>query len=85
MGSALANLLSKAGCEVTQEYYVNDQGLQIETLGLSLLLNYLSLAEKELNYQRVLSRGLFENPASDLKKINKKIRIHSSKKTTNKF
>ena len=39
LGSALANLLSKAGCEVTQEYYVNDQGLQIETLGLSLLLN----------------------------------------------
>ena len=43
LGSALSNLLSRAGSEVKQEYYVNDQGLQIETLGLSLLLNYLSL------------------------------------------
>ena len=27
-GSALSNLLKKSGNEVTEEYYVNDQGLQ---------------------------------------------------------
>jgi arginyl-tRNA synthetase len=31
-GSALANLLKTAGNKVTQEYYVNDRGLQAKTL-----------------------------------------------------
>ena len=37
-GSALTNLLMKAGNDVIQEYYVNDRGLQSETLGLSVCL-----------------------------------------------
>ena len=36
MGSALANLLSFWGHEVTQEFYINDAGSQIEKLGKSL-------------------------------------------------
>jgi arginyl-tRNA synthetase len=57
LGSALANLLSKAGSEVTQEYYVNDQGLQIETLGLSLLLNYLSLGGEKIKLPKECYQG----------------------------
>lgn len=36
MGSALANLLEFYGHEVTQEFYINDAGSQIEKLGKSL-------------------------------------------------
>lgn len=36
MGSALANLLEFWGHEVTQEFYINDAGSQIEKLGKSL-------------------------------------------------
>ena len=69
LGSALANLLSKAGCEVTQEYYVNDQGLQIETLGLSLLLNYLSLGGEKIKLPKECYQGDYlKTLASDLKK-----------------
>ena len=72
LGSALANLLSKAGSEVTQEYYVNDQGLQIETLGLSLLLNYLSLSGERIKLPKECYQGDYlKTLASDLKK-NKK-------------
>ena len=69
LGSALANLLSKAGSEVTQEYYVNDQGLQIETLGLSLLLNYLSLDGEKIKLPKECYQGDYlKTLASDLKK-----------------
>ncbi len=39
-GDALANLLSKAGYEVTKEYYINDAGSQIDTLARSAHLRY---------------------------------------------
>ena len=42
-GSALSNLLIKAGNKVTQEYYVNDAGNQIESLKNSVWLRYLEL------------------------------------------
>ena len=72
LGSALANLLSKAGSEVTQEYYVNDQGLQIETLGLSLLLNYLSLGKEKIKLPRECYQGDYlKTLASNLKKDKK--------------
>jgi len=72
LGSALANLLSKAGCEVKQEYYVNDQGLQIETLGLSLLLNYLSLSGEMIKLPKECYQGDYlKTLASDLKKSEK--------------
>ena len=37
IGDALARLLAAAGYEVTREYYVNDAGKQIDTLGRSRL------------------------------------------------
>jgi len=36
-GDALARVLARSGHEVTREYYVNDTGGQIRTLGMSLL------------------------------------------------
>src|SRR5260370_5789269 len=38
VGDALANLLDKAGYAVTKEYYINDAGAQVDTLGRSTFL-----------------------------------------------
>src|SRR5574344_1200240 len=38
MGSALANLLSFYGHDVSQEFYINDAGSQIQKLGKSLII-----------------------------------------------
>ena len=40
-GDALALLLTKAGFEVTREYYINDAGAQVDTLARSTHLRYL--------------------------------------------
>lgn len=39
-GDALANLLARAGYEVTREYYINDAGAQVEVLARSAHLRY---------------------------------------------
>jgi arginyl-tRNA synthetase len=41
VGDALATLLEFAGYAVTREYYVNDAGAQVQTLGRSVHLRYL--------------------------------------------
>ncbi len=48
-GSALANLLKVAGNKVTQEYYVNDRGLQAKTLGLSVFIRMQELTNKKVS------------------------------------
>jgi len=40
VGDALANLLHKAGYDVTKEYYINDAGAQVDKLGQSTYLRY---------------------------------------------
>ncbi|MXO58072.1 arginine--tRNA ligase [Altererythrobacter salegens] len=40
VGDALASLLEFAGYDVTREYYVNDAGAQVQTLGRSVHLRY---------------------------------------------
>lgn len=43
LGDALANILSFSGYSVTKEYYINDVGKQMETLGRSVLYRYREL------------------------------------------
>lgn len=43
MGDALARLLRATGHEVTTEFYINDVGNQVETLGRSVYLRYKEL------------------------------------------
>ena len=40
VGDAIAAILSKAGYDVTREYYINDAGGQVDTLGRSTYLRY---------------------------------------------
>ncbi len=39
-GDSLANILSASGYNVTREYYINDEGVQIATLGRSIYARY---------------------------------------------
>lgn len=39
-GDSLARILQFSGYEVTKEYYINDAGVQIDNLGLSILTRY---------------------------------------------
>ena len=41
VGDALANLLAKAGYDVTKEFYINDAGAQVIALARSLYVRYL--------------------------------------------
>lgn len=41
VGDALANLLKKAGYDVTKEYYINDAGAQVLALARSVYVRYL--------------------------------------------
>ena len=52
-GDALANLLDRAGYDVTREYYINDAGVQIETLARSV----------HLRYREALGEGIGEIPS----------------------
>ena len=50
MGSALANLLKKAGYDVTQEFYINDAGNQINNLAHSLFIRVLQEFGVDVNF-----------------------------------
>ena len=47
-GDALANLLEMTGYNVTREYYTNDAGSQIDTLGDSVYLRYLEALGEDI-------------------------------------
>ena len=48
MGDAVARLLDAAGHDVTREFYVNDAGKQVETLGRSVYKRYQELHGQEV-------------------------------------
>jgi arginyl-tRNA synthetase len=49
-GDAVASLLAAAGFDVQREYYINDAGNQMNTLGLSGLLRYRQLLGEEIEF-----------------------------------
>ncbi|MBI4971602.1 MAG: arginine--tRNA ligase [Candidatus Omnitrophica bacterium] len=50
VGDALGRLLIKTGHQVYREYYLNDRGVQIQILGLSVYLRYLELLEDKREF-----------------------------------
>ncbi|MFZ5450419.1 MAG: arginine--tRNA ligase [Thermodesulfobacteriota bacterium] len=50
LGDALANLLTAAGYEVIREYYINDVGNQINTLGKSLYFRIRELQGEKIEF-----------------------------------
>lgn len=65
LGDALANILAATGHQVEREYYINDVGLQMQTLGLSLFrrvqeIQGLPVTFPEHGYQGDYIRSLAE-------------------------
>ncbi len=48
-GSSLANIMKKAGYDVTREYYINDAGNQMNNLGISIKERYKELLGLDSN------------------------------------
>jgi arginyl-tRNA synthetase len=61
VGDALANLLAKAGFDVTKEFYINDAGAQVVSLARSVYVRYLEaldLPAKAEAYKATVPGGL---------------------------
>jgi len=56
-GDAVASLLAAAGFDVQREYYINDAGNQMNTLGLSGLLRYRQLLGEEIDFPENCYQG----------------------------
>ncbi|MCK5237072.1 MAG: arginine--tRNA ligase, partial [Deltaproteobacteria bacterium] len=50
VGDSLARIMSAAGFDVTREYYINDVGNQMQTLGASLYLRYKELVGEKIKF-----------------------------------
>jgi arginyl-tRNA synthetase len=50
VGDAVANILSFCGYDVQREYYINDSGRQIQTLGRSVFLRYQQLFGRKVKF-----------------------------------
>ena len=79
VGSALANLMKFSGYDVTQEFYINDAGNQINNLGKSLWLRVLQEMGIEANFPQTEEEGsknyyageFLIDPAKEYLKTNK--------------
>jgi arginyl-tRNA synthetase len=50
VGDAIASILAFSGYDVKREYYINDSGRQIHTLGRSVYLRYCELMGQSIDY-----------------------------------
>ncbi len=59
VGDVLARILEKTGYQVVREYYVNDAGRQIGTLGRSVYLRWKELQGQNVEYPSDLYQGSY--------------------------
>ena len=59
VGDAVARILAFTGWDVQREYYVNDSGLQIDTLGRSTRARYLELLGREYDFPENGYKGAY--------------------------
>lgn len=57
VGDSVANILSFCGYDVEKEYYINDSGTQIKTLGKSVFLRYKELYGKDVTFPENCYQG----------------------------
>jgi arginyl-tRNA synthetase len=57
VGDTVANLLACCGYDVQKEYYINDSGRQIRTLGQSVLLRYKQLHGQQVEFPAECYQG----------------------------
>nr|WP_320115441.1 arginine--tRNA ligase [uncultured Desulfuromonas sp.] len=56
-GDAVASVLAEAGFEVQREYYINDAGNQMDTLGRSVYLRYCQLQGQDVDFPEDCYQG----------------------------
>lgn len=56
-GATLSNILKRAGHEIQREYYVNDNGRQMDILAVSVWLRYLELCGEKVSFPENGYRG----------------------------
>lgn len=59
VGDVLANILKKTGFIVVKEYYINDAGKQIRTLGESTYLRWKELQGESIDYPKDCYQGAY--------------------------
>lgn len=57
VGDSVARILAFSGYDVQREYYINDSGRQIRTLGLSVLLRYRALFGERVDFPETCYQG----------------------------
>jgi arginyl-tRNA synthetase len=57
VGDTVANLLSFCGYDIQREYYINDSGRQIRTLGLSVFLRFKQLHGQQIEFPEECYQG----------------------------
>ncbi len=57
VGDSVARILAFSGYEIQREYYINDSGRQIRTLGLSVLLRYRELFGETVAFPETCYQG----------------------------
>ncbi|MCX5666505.1 MAG: arginine--tRNA ligase, partial [Candidatus Omnitrophica bacterium] len=68
IGDSLANILAYIGCEISREYYVNDEGNQMNTLGSSIRARYRELCGIKEDFPADGYKGTYVNDiAADFK------------------
>ncbi len=79
VGDALSNVLEAVGFDVTREFYINDVGRQIDTLGNSVRLRYLEILGEKVafpedhykgDYIRELAKEFLNIHANNYKNIH---------------
>jgi arginyl-tRNA synthetase len=71
VGDSVAGILSACGFDVQKEYYINDSGRQIATLGRSVLLRYQELHGQQIQFpEDCYQGGYIRDLAAELQKIH---------------
>jgi arginyl-tRNA synthetase len=69
VGDAVANILAFCGYDVEKEYYINDSGRQIRTLGQSVFLRYKEMLGQKVKFPEECYQGDYiRDLAAEIKK-----------------
>jgi arginyl-tRNA synthetase len=79
IGDALASILEATGHRVEREYYINDAGTQIETLGRSVFYRYQQLLNRQMEFPQTCYQGDYiQALAKEMQKVHGDSYLNSS-------
>jgi arginyl-tRNA synthetase len=81
IGDALASILEATGHRVEREYYINDAGTQIETLGRSVFYRYQQLLGRQMEFPETCYQGDYiQALAKEMQEVHGDSYLNSSEK-----